>query len=167
MAVLRAEVCQCGVTVEVEVFEPVFQFLWCSASDVCSNHWCGADLFAEVEEFVGSEVVVLDDASPVHVYCFWSLVARSNSISPVVAVCEASSGPSDDGRFNFFECLHDVFADSADVWYIGIGAYPYSFVDAAAEVFSEVAVDVGVYGCDFFVGIDGDGVCGGEAKAGK
>ncbi len=89
-----------------------------------------------------AECVGLGDHAPVRVDRGGAFVARAYAFFPVVIVCKASARPAKDGDIELFQCVDDVFANAAYVGNGRIFAHPEAFVDAAAQVFGEVTVDL-------------------------
>ena len=127
-----------------------------------------ADEFAEVDEFIGAEVVGFR-ASP-EVGAAGALLGGADAIAPIVAVGETASGITDDRGFDLAHVVDEIFADTVDVGDFGIAADPDAVVDDATEVFGEVAVDFrgdhaeGLVEEDFDAGV---GRVGGEARGAR
>ena len=137
----------------------------------------GADLFAELDEFVGAEVVVLDSA-PGGVSPRWTAVSITDSVAPVVAAHKVSAGPAVDRSAQFLELHKSVAAHAFDVvgGHDGEGSegdgaafdsdrnghFITSFV--SLELVGElcIATGFGVDGCGF--GAEGNGDFGGSRE---
>ncbi len=115
-----------------------------AAADVARDVGLGAQLVHEIHEFVGAEVVVLDDAAPVGVDHRGALLARADAVLPVVLVGEAPARPAQHGCLDPPKRRDHVVADATGVRDRRLGPHPDAFVDAPAEVLGEVAVDVAV-----------------------
>ena len=76
---------------------------------------------------------------------------RTDAVAPVVAVGEAAAGPANHAGLQRLELVHQRFADAADVGDLRLLADPDAVVDDAAEVFDEVAVEVGGDAADRFI----------------
>ncbi len=95
------------------------------------------------------------DGAPGHFEARRALVARADAVAPVVVGGEVAAGPAQEGDVQFAHGIEDVFAEA-----IGIGEGRLLFedaaIDAAAEMFDEVAVEQGVDVADDAFGIDFD-----------
>ena len=141
-AVRLAELGQVAVALEGHVFDPVRHLLGRSAADVGGDVGIGADLLAEVEELVRPEAVVLHHAAPVDVDAPGPLLRGADPVLPVVLIGEAAARPAQVRDLDLAEGLDDVLANAARVRDPGSGADPQPVVDAAAQMFGEVPVDV-------------------------
>jgi hypothetical protein len=72
----------------------------------------------------------------------------------VIFVGEATAGPAQHRHLQFLECCEYIVAIPARVGNGGVGSHPDAFVDIAAQVFHELAVDVGVDLCARLIGTD-------------
>ena len=83
-------------------------------------------------------------------------VSWAHTVAPVVAIREASAGPADDGRFQALEVVNDSFPNAADIGDLRILSHPNAIVNAAAEMFREVSVNVRRDGSDLLIRKDVD-----------
>src|SRR5258707_1029745 len=119
-----------------------------------------AGLFSEFGEFVGAELIGVGILGGGGRGGFFgcpkisaprAFVAGTDAVAPIVTVGEAAAGEANDGRIDGAHVLDQLFADAIDVGDFGAFADPDAIVDYAAEVFGEVAVNVGGNGADRFV----------------
>ena len=141
-AVGLAELREVAVALERHVLDPVGHLLGRAAAHVGRDVGLGADPLAEVEELVGAEAVVLDDASPVDVDPAASRLRGADAVLPVVLVGEAAARPAQVGDLDLAQRLDDVVSNAVSVGDRRCGPDPQPVVDAAAEMLGEVAVDV-------------------------
>ena len=139
---------------ERDVFDPLRHLLDCAAPHVAADVRIRADHLAEVQEFMGSEVVVLDHATPVGVDPPRALLPEADPVHPVVLVGEAAARPAEDRRLQLLQGFDDVDADAPDIGDRRVLAHPHAFVDAAPEVLGEVPVDLPADGLLAQVGVD-------------
>ena len=71
-----------------------------------------------------------------------ALIGGSNAITPVIAVCEASSRVANDGRLDLPHLLNKLLADAVEIGDLGFCSDPHSIVDGASQVLREVAVEI-------------------------
>src|SRR5438552_1769049 len=84
--------------------------------------------------FLGPARVAVDPDRP--------LCARTNAIAPVVVVGVAAAGPAHHRHMQILERADDVLAPAADVRDGRGWSDPDAAVDAAAQIFGGLAVDV-------------------------
>ena len=132
---------------------------------VCANE------FHKIHELVSAELVGFGNASPVGVYGNWSLVARPDSISPVILVCEASSWPAHHGNFERSQCGDDVLPKSSLVRNCRMVAHPNAVIDAMPQMLGELTVDVTIDDRTRLLGMhnnsNGLGTISGRKKKGR
>ncbi len=152
---------QVAVPAEGHVLDPVRHLLRRSAADIGGHVGIRADLFAEIEELVGAEAVVLHDPAPMDVDAPGPLLRRAHPILPVVLIGEAAARPAQVGSLDLAEGSNDVVANAARVRDGGLGSDPQAVIDAAAEVLGKVPVEVpadhgaGLAGADGQRGVPG------------
>src|SRR5690606_40295499 len=93
---------------------------------------------------MSAEGVRLDDAAPVRVQRGRALVRRSDTVAPVVFVCEAAAGPAHVRYANLAQGRRDVVANTPSVRNARIRADPHAFVDTATEMLGELTEQVPV-----------------------
>ena len=101
-----------------------------------------------------AEVVVLGDPAPVRVDHAGTLFPRAYAIHPVVFVRETPAGPTQVGDVDRFEGFDDVGANAPDVGDRRVFADPNAVINAAAQVFGEVTINVTINFCASKVGIE-------------
>ena len=137
----------------------------------------GTDFFAELDELVGTEVVVFDSA-PSRVSARWAAVTVADSVAPVVTAHEVSAGPAVDGAAEIFELFEGVSAhafdvvsrhdregtegDGAAIDSDGNGHFVAGFVSLEPVGKLRVASRLGADGCGF--GAERDGNFGGASE---
>ena len=101
-----------------------------------------------------AEGVVFDGASPVVVLHGGALILGADAVGPVVFVGEASAWPAEYGYVEGLERFEHVFAVAVDVGYGGVFTHPQASIDAAAQVFGELAVDFFGYFGAWLIGVE-------------
>src|SRR5205814_9940052 len=96
-----------------------------------------------------------------------AFVGGADAVAPVVGIGEAAARIADDGCFDFFHVVDEVAAQTVVVGNFGFRADPDAVIDDAAEVFGEMAVDVGRDGAKRFVGENFDARVGGGCGSGE
>jgi len=72
-----------------------------------------------------------------------TLLARPNAITPVIAVSETASRPTNDRGLNFSELFDQGAANAILIGDFGVFANSHPIVNDATEILGEVSVDVG------------------------
>ncbi len=72
-----------------------------------------------------------------------TLLARPNAITPVIAVSETASWPTNNRGLDFSELFNQGTANAILIGDFRVFAHPYPVVNDATEIFGEVSVDVG------------------------
>ena len=132
-AVGGAKVGHFGACRSCHVLDPVGHFLRASGAEVPGDIRLDAEHFAEVEEFVGAERIVIH--SLLVVVDVGTLVLRANAVHPVIDISEASARPAHYGDLQGLESLEDIFTVTVNIGYGGILAHPQAAEYAAPEVF--------------------------------
>ncbi len=88
----------------------------------------------------------------------WALIFRANTIAPMINIGETAARPTQIGCIDFAKRLHHIRANPPDIGNWGIFTDPDSIVDATAEMFGKMAIDVAVDFAKFGGGVDGNGV---------
>ena len=109
-------------------------FLDGTAAHIPADVGFAADLLAEIEKFVRTEVVVFCDAAPVGVDHGWAFFPRSDTVLPVIFVGKTAAGPANIGCLGLLERLDDIFPDPTFIRDGRILANPVSIVNAASEM---------------------------------
>ena len=92
--VLSAELGHRSIAIAGHIFHPFSHLLYCARTHVATDVRLAAQHLAEIQELVGTERVILDGATPVVVLHLRALLARTDTVHPVIFVSEASSRPS-------------------------------------------------------------------------
>ena len=142
VAVFAALQHQRGVVVRVEVFHPTGHFLHRAAAHVGGQVGLGIQQLAQLQKFVGAEAVILQVVAPPHVQHLRALRRGPDAVAPVVGVGEAAAGPAQVGHLDFLQRLHHVQPDAALLGHVQLFIYPKTIVNAAAQMLSELPVDV-------------------------
>ena len=72
-----------------------------------------------------------------------TLLARPNAVTPVIAVSETASWPTNDRGLDFSELFNQGTANAILIGDFRVFADPHPIVNNATEIFGEVSVDVG------------------------
>ena len=98
------------------VLKPLASFLRRAGADVDGHIRRTPDLLDEIHELIGAESIRIDNIAPCRIHGGGTLVARSDSLAPVVLVRKATPGPADVGHIKFPQCRDHVVADSSGIW---------------------------------------------------
>src|SRR5437868_1019325 len=90
-------------------------------------------------------------AAPTRVGPSRTLVARTDTVTPVILVGETATGPAQYGNIQFFQRSNNVVTQAARVRDRRVFAHPQAIVDQTAEVLGKLAVDVTVDGPSWLV----------------
>ena len=165
-SVLAAQLSHWRVAVARHVFHPFGHLFDRAATNVTADVGLAADEFAEVQELVRTEGVVLDGAAPVVVLHFGTLRIRADSIAPVVFVGEASAWPAQHGNLQVLQRFQYVVAIALRVGDWRILAYPQTSINTCAEVFGKLSVDFLVDCLRGIVGTNAHGCILGTCRCG-
>ncbi len=146
----------------IAVFDPVLKFLRRPGSHVGGEVRLGADQFAEADEFVRAEAVVLGVMSPVDVHAPRPLCRRTDAVAPVIIVGETASRPAQHGHAELLQIIHRRLAVAIDVRDRRILPHPNAAIGAAAQMLGEVRMQLGTDGRDLFGGVNGRLLRGGR-----
>ena len=80
-----------------------------------------------------------------------ALIGAANAITPVIAVCEASTRVANDGGLDLLHVVDKVLADAVEIGNLGFCADPHAIVDGASQMLREVAVEIGRNRADRFI----------------
>ena len=142
MAVARALLRHGGISARSHVFNPFGHLLHGAGADVAVDIGLAANLAAKFHELVRAEAIVLHHASPVGVDHALAVFLRADALLPVIFVGKASARPAQHRQTDAFERLHNVRAHAVDIRDGAVLAHKETVVDAAAEMFGEIAVDL-------------------------
>ena len=124
------------------IFHPLGQFFHRAGSYVAGNVRFGAQHLAEIQELVGAERIVFEGAAPVGIDHPRTGFPRSDSILPMVFVCEAAARPPQHGDAECPECFQHIQPVSVDVGDGRSGTDPDAVVDAAPEMLGKLTVNL-------------------------
>jgi hypothetical protein len=79
----------------------------------------------------------------------------TDAVHPVIFIGEAATGPAQVGDIKIAQCLGDIVADAASVGNGGRFTYVNAAVNAATQMFGEMAINVATNGLTAKIGIDG------------
>lgn len=114
-AVLLAQFGERGLCIGCHVLDPIRHFLDTATSNIGTDIGFASQQFAEVEEFVGAKGVVFGCTAPVSIDYLGSHGRVAYSVSPVIGVGKASTGPPHDGDMQVFERMEDIVAIAVGV----------------------------------------------------
>src|SRR5882724_3609048 len=136
----------------IAVLHPPVKFRSGQAANVGSEVRLRTNEFAEMDELIGAEFVGFIFVAGLRfvIFCFYPEIRApraffgwTNPITPVIAVCEASSRIANDRRSDLFHLIDQVFANAVGILNFGFCADPHPVVDGASQVFREMAVEIG------------------------
>jgi len=166
-AILAAQFGQRRFAVGGHVLHPFRHLLRRAGAQVAVHVGVGAQLLGQVEELVGAHRVRFFHAAPVGVDLDRAFFARADAVAPVVFVGKAAARPAYQRHVHFLERADDVVAPATGIRDLRFRADVHAFVDAGAQVFGELAVDILVDYRARFRRVDGDGHwCGVRITAG-
>ena len=136
----------------VAVEHPIVEFARRAGADVGGQVGLGAGEAAEPDELVNAEGVGFGVVEAGGHALLPEVVGAgagpaADAVAPVVAVGEAAAGPAVVGGGDALHVVDELTADAVDVGDFGIAADPDAVVDDGAEVFDEMAVEVGADAC--------------------
>src|SRR5580658_26847 len=79
----------------IAIFDPIAKLGGRAAADVAGEIRLSANFFAEADELMKAEAVVLDVFAPVHVHALRT--PGADAVAPMIIVGEAAAGPAEDG----------------------------------------------------------------------
>src|SRR6266568_3295757 len=97
-AVLCALIGESAARRHVTVFDPIPQFVWRAAPDIPSEIWFRTEQAAQSNKFMRAETSIFDVAAPMDIHPLGPLPHRTDTVSPVVIVCETPARPPQEGR---------------------------------------------------------------------
>ena len=158
----------------ITVFKPLVEIEGSQSSEVGREIRLGPDQLTKPRELVGAEFIGLVLLRAVRgfaqirrispeVSAPGSLVPRSDTIAPVVAIGKTTARPANYRGVQKFQAIDERFADAADVRNLRFLSDPDAVVDTAAQMFREMAVNVRRNGSDGLLGEYFDS-CGGSPR---
>ena len=94
-AVFAAEICHRRVAVRRHVFHPFGKFLYRTATYISAHVRFATQHFAEIQEFMCTETVVLNRSAPVIINHLRTVCFRADTVHPVIFVGEATARPTE------------------------------------------------------------------------
>ena len=149
MPVLFSELGHGGDPAEGHVLDPFGHLLYGAGADIAVDIGLGPELAQKLEELVGAEGIVFGDPAPVGVDHLLAFILGSDAIHPVVLVGKAAAGPAENGDVDGLQGFDDILSHAVDIGDVGVFADIDAFINAAAQVLGEVAVDFRLYVADF------------------
>ena len=134
MSVFLTEISHWGNTFECDIFYPFRHFLNCSASQVTINISFAAKLLTEFKKFMCTKAVIFYHTAPVCIDHFFTCFLWSDTVFPVVFICEASTRPAKYRNPDMLQCFYYVCTHSVLIRDLGIFAYIDSFVDTSSQM---------------------------------
>lgn len=144
-----AQICHRGHPVKCHIFNPFRHLLHGSASKISVNVGFTSKLTAKFKELMRSETVVLYHTTPMGINHFLPVLFRSDSVFPVILVRKTSPRPAQYRNLNLFECFHHICTHPIDIRDFRVFTHIESFIDASAQMFREMPVDLRCNGTFF------------------
>src|SRR5271163_1757130 len=66
------------------------------------------------------------------------------AVLPLISVRETSARPSNDRRFDAFQGVHCVYAQTVHIWNLRIWADPNPFIDHTADMLGHLTIHSGI-----------------------
>ena len=140
-AVFSTQGCHRRYPVESHVLYPLGHLLYGTASHIAIDVGLTTDLFTQFEELMGTEAVVLGHTTPMSVDHFLAVLLRSDTVLPVVFVCETATGPAQHRKLHLLECCHYIVTHTIGIGNLGILSHIQSFIDTSAQMLGKVTVE--------------------------
>ena len=153
-AVFLPPVCHGRNAVKGHVLDPFTHFLNRAGTHIAGDIGIAAQLAAQFKELMGAEGVVLHHAAPVGIDHLLAVFLGANAILPVVLISKAAAGPAQDRKAHILQGSHHVNAHTVDIGNGGILAHIQTLVNASAQMFAEIAVNILIDSADLLIGID-------------
>ena len=139
-AVFSTQVCHRRYPIEGHVLYPLGHLLYGTASHIAIDVGLTADLLTQFEELMGTEAVVLGHTTPMSVDHFLAVLLRSDTVLPVVFVCETATGPAQHRKLHLLERCHYIVTHTIGIGNLGILSHIQSFIDTSAQMLGKVTV---------------------------
>ena len=134
MSVFLTEVSHRRNTLECDIFYPFRHFLNCSASQITINISFAAKLLTEFKKFMCTKAVILYHTAPVCVDHFFTCFLWSDTVFPVVFICETSTRPAKYRNLDMLQCFYYICTHSVLIRDRRILTYIDSFVDTSSQM---------------------------------
>ena len=103
---------------------------------------------------MSTEGVVLDHAAPVDVHHLLAAFPGADTVLPVILLGKAAARPADGGHADLPEGLGHVLSDALFVGDGAVLAHEDAAIDAAAQMFGKMAVDLRTDGGNHILCVD-------------
>jgi hypothetical protein len=87
-----------------------------------------------------------------------AFTARTDPVAPMIFVGKAPPGPAQIGDVGGAQSLHHIVTDTPCVWGSGFLAHPEPAIDATAQMFRKMAIDVPANLVVTQVGVDNNAI---------
>ena len=101
-----------------------------------------------------TEAVILNYAAPMGVDHFLSAFLRTDTVSPVIFVCETAARPAQHGNLHFFKRLYNVVSHTVCVGNVGIFSHINTFINTSSQMFRKMSLNFRIDVAFLIFGID-------------
>ncbi len=91
---------------------------------------------------MGAEGIVVGDAAPMDIDAGRTPLAGTDAVAPVTEIGEAAARPADHRHLQLLQGVDHIGAVAPDIGNLAVGPDPDTFIDAAAQMFGEMAIDL-------------------------
>ena len=140
-SVFGAQTAHRRLSVKGDVFHPVLHLLYRSAANVAIDIGFAAQHFTKMEEFMGSEAVVLQDSSPVGIDDLFTGFQRSDPIHPMILIGKAAARPADHRNLDFTKRIRNIRANPVFIRNSGLRTDKQSFINSSSQMLRKLTVD--------------------------
>src|SRR5882672_10801707 len=135
----------------IAVLHPPVKFRSGQAANVGSEVRLRTNKFAEMDELIGAEFIgfIFMTGRRFVIFCLYPEIRApraffgwTNAITPLIAICEASSRVANHGRLDFLHLINQIFADAVDILNFGFCADPHAIVNGASQVLRKMTVEI-------------------------
>ena len=132
---------QIGGLLTIAVFHPILHFGHSTGKHVDIDPRFRAEHFAQTQEFVGAEAVIVEFVrGEVFIKGGFTFALRPHAVTPMVGVCVATARPTNNRRLQCTQSIQCGLAVAMLVFNRGILPYPQTFINAFAKEFNELAM---------------------------
>ena len=100
-----------------------------------------------------TETVVFRHATPMGIDHLRTLFTWTDTIHPVVFIGKTATRPTQVGDLDLFQGSNDIVTDTIRVGDVGIFTHPQTAINAMAEVFGKLSIDMTTDGHGTLIGI--------------
>ena len=150
MTIFLTKVSHRGNALKSDILYPFGHFLYGSASQISIYISLASKLLAKFKEFMSTKTVIFYHTAPMCINHFFTCLFRSDTIFPVVFICEASTRPAKHRDFDMFQGFYYICTHSVLIWNRRILTYIDSFIDTSSKMFREMSVNLFVDFALFF-----------------